>query len=466
MSRRSLVTGAVLAGGAFALNSLLAACSGAPAQPTAAPATTAPAPAQPTAAPSNAAPTPAQPAATAPSQASTYQGKFVVVGVYNPDQGMAKLNKDFETAHAGVQIQYQFVTSEKFTEIFASMQNSNEQVDALVLNGQDLRRYATGGQLIDMSQQIGYQSRFRPIGLKTYSIGGKLWALPFGGIGGFVVWYNKAILDKLGQQYPATFQDLVALKTALKKDNVAVFTHPGKNIYLWPVWFFTTYAQTTKNQSVEKTIATLNGQGKFTDPEVVQGLDAVFKYGTEGLFIEGVNSLDTASNTASWLTDKAVFTIVGSLPDVRKANPPNFTLDVGVMPQLTDNKVDSQFPGGTGAALTIYQKVAPERRSLAFDYLEFLTRDENVSYLASQLHSSVTTNVNAKASDDPIAGKLAGMVDHLTIYLDWYWPPEITRAFQENLQAGVGGQKTGLDAAKDIQAAFDKLVAGGYKYEH
>ncbi len=378
---------------------------------------------------------------------------------------MDKLNKDFEAAHSGVQVQYQYVTSEQFTEIFAAAVNSNQQVDAVVLNGQDLRRYGTGGQLVDLTNQISYLDRFRPIGLKTYTIGGKLWALPWGGIGGFVVWNNKALLDKYGLQYPSTYQDLIAMKPTLDKANVAVFTHPGKDIYLWPVWFFTTYAQSSKNQSVEKTIATLQGQGKFTDSEVVQGLDDVFKFGKDGLFIKGVNSFDTSANTAAWLSDKAVFTIVGNLPQVRQANPPNFTLDVGVLPQVTNSKVVSQYPGGTGAALGIYQKVAPERRALAFDYLEFLTRDANVSYLASQLHSAVTTNVNAKASDDPIASKLAGMVDQLTIYLDWYWPPEITQAFQQNLQTGVAGQISASGAAQNIQAVFDKLVAGGYKFQ-
>jgi hypothetical protein len=71
---------------------------------------------------------------------------------------------------------------------------------------------------------------------------------------------------------------------ALKKIGASVFTHDGGLIYLWPVWFFTTYAQVTGNQSVQKTFATLQGKGKFTDPEVVEALQLIFNFATDGLF--------------------------------------------------------------------------------------------------------------------------------------------------------------------------------------
>jgi raffinose/stachyose/melibiose transport system substrate-binding protein len=427
----------------------------------AAAATTAPAaPAKPTEA--------AKPAAAAPATKSTYQGKFTVFGVSVAEQGQGKLNQDFEATRSGVKVEYTFMPSAKFVELFTAAQNAGEQIDVLILNGQDLRRYATANQLVDLTSEITYKDRIRPIGLRTYTISGKLWALPYGSIGGFPIWYNQVLLEKLGLKYPATFQDLVAMKGELKKANVAAYTHSGKEIYLWPVWFFTTYAQTTRNQSVEKTVATLKGQSKFTDAEALEALDAIFKHGKESLFIEGVNSLDIDGATATFLTGKAALWLHhnGLIRTVREANPPNMTLDVALAPQMVAEKVQSQFPGGTGAALCIYHKIDDKRRPLAFEYLDFLTQDKNVEFLVREGKGSVATNANAKPSDDPVAIKFGNeLIDQLRIYLDWYWPPQITRAFQENIQAGVGGQKTAEQAAKDIQAVFDKLVADGYKYQ-
>jgi raffinose/stachyose/melibiose transport system substrate-binding protein len=466
VSRRGLLVGLAGVAGVTALQ----ACS-APAVPTATSAAVKPAEApKPAAAgPTSAAAAPAQAAPTqAPAKAGGYQGKLAVYGVNITEQGQGKLNDDFEASHPGVKVEYSYLPSAKFVELFTAAQNANEQIDVLILNGQDLRRYATGNQLVDLTKEIPYQDRLRPIGLKTYTIGGKLWALPYGSIGGFPIFYNKAILDKLGLKYPAGFQDLVAMKSELKKANVAAFTHSGKEIYLWPVWFFTTYAQTTKNQSIENTVKTLQGETKFTDPDVVEALDAIFKFGKEGLFIDGVNALDVDGSTANFLTGKAVFWLQsnGLIRTVREANPPNMTLDVALAPQLGADKIQSQFPGGTGSALSLYHKIDDTRRPIALEYMDFLTQDQNVEWLVKESKGSVATNKNAHPSDDPVALKFGNeLIDQVKIYLDWYWPPQITRAFQENIQAGVGGEKTADQAAKDIQAVFDKLVTAGYKYQ-
>jgi ABC-type glycerol-3-phosphate transport system substrate-binding protein len=71
-----------------------------------------------------------------------------------------------------------------------------------------------------------------------------------------------------------------------------------------------------------------------------------------------------------------------------------------------------------------------------------------------------------QASDDPLAVKYAAECADLQFtYLDWYWPPEITRAFQENQQAIVAGTKKPDEAAASIQKVFDDLVKDGYKFE-
>lgn len=39
-------------------------------------------------------------------------------------------------------------------------------------------------------------------------------------------------------------------------------------------------------------------------------------------------------------------------------------------------------------------------------------------------------------------------------FLDWLWPSAVTTAFQQNIQAVVGQQKSSDDAMKAIQQAF------------
>ena len=445
----------LLSTAAISVTALSAACgSTAPAAPTSAPASTN----------QGAGTTPTAASAAAPS--GPYKGKFVVVAVYNDQQGEGKLEKKFMQDHPGVEITHVTFPSDKFVELYTASKNAGEQVDILGLNGQDLRRYATGGDLVDLSSVVQYKDRFKQVGIRTYSINGKLWALPWGGIGGFNIYYNKTVLDKHGMSYPKTYADLVQQGQKLKADNIYAYSHAGKVIYLWPVWFFTTYAQTSGNQSIEKTIKTLKGELKFTDPEVIQGLDAIFKFSNDDLFIPGVNSQDTPASTSNLITGKSVYALGLDVKSVRDANPPDVVLDAALLPLVVDKPgVKSQFPGGTGVALAIPAQIKSERRKLAEEYLDYMTKDENLAILRDENKIAITTNQNVEGSNDPLYKKVSTLVDDLVTYLDWLWPPQITRAFQEGIQAGVAKQKKAEQVASDIQAAFDKLVADGYKWQ-
>jgi raffinose/stachyose/melibiose transport system substrate-binding protein len=424
----------------------------------------------PAAAPAATATTASAAPAAAATSAGEYKGKFVVVSLRTLQQGrgIAKLEDDFVKAHPGVEIAHTGFPSEKFVALFTAMQNSGEQVDVLDLNGQDLRRYATAGQLVDLNDYAKeIRTRFEKIGLDTYTIGGKLWSLPFGEIGGFPLFYNKALLDKYELKEPTTYDDLVNIGKTLQKNGASALTHSGKNIYLWPVWFFSTYGQASGNQAYDKTVKTLIGQLKFTDPEVQAGLDDVFKMSRDGLFSPGMLSDDTDGAQAELFTGKAAFWLHydGLISSVADAKPKDFTLGVEEPVKFASGSVKRNWPGGTGSALGIYAKSAPERRNLAWSFLEFVTRDDNVAYLVQDGKGIITCNVNAKASDSPVASTLKGFVDDMTIYLDWFWPPEITHAFQEGMQAGVAKQKDAKQVSQDIQGVFDGLVQKGYKFQ-
>ncbi|MBX3012701.1 MAG: carbohydrate ABC transporter substrate-binding protein [Caldilineaceae bacterium] len=400
--------------------------------------------------------------------AGPYQGKFVIVSAGNPDQN-DPLIKAIEAAHPGVEVEWRGLTSERYTELFAASEIAGDQIDMMDLNGQDLRRYAVGNKLLDLSE-IGYKDRFREVGLKTYTIGGKLWALPRGGISGFPFLYNKKILDTIGvTEEPTTYAELQALAPELINAGYAPFVHAGKNIYLWPIWQFFAFAQTSGNDPVEKTFKTLTGDMKFSDPEHVAGLEILHQYARDNMFIDGVNSLDSDGAWLAFSQGKAAFWYEHSwrVGLYREETYPE--LDLSLMPPLRsveDGSIKRMLPGGTGAATGIYAKIAPERLDLAMSILDLMTSDEWVKWSNDTNKDPVSTNLNVEASDDVLAVKYATeCADNQFTYLDWYWPPEITRAYQENQQAVVAGTKNPQEAADAIQKVLDDLYADGYTFE-
>jgi raffinose/stachyose/melibiose transport system substrate-binding protein len=384
-----------------------------------------------------------------------------------PGHGVTKLLNDFLKQHPGLKINYQSFTSEQFVALFTAAQQSGQEIDVLMLNGQDVRRYATNGDLLPLDH-IRYKDRFQKLAIDTYTIRGHLWGVPLASTGGFNIMTNKYLLDKVGASYPKTYAELVAAGKKLQKIGVSAFSHPGKVIYLWPVWFFTTYAQTTHNQSLQKTIATLRGKGKFTDPEVVQALDLIFRFSKDGLFSPDVLSLDTNGTEHEFLTGKAAFSMgdYGFSSTLRQQKVPNMNLTAQLMPRLVaDPSVKSQFPGGPGIPLCLYYKIPPAHESAAYALLDYMSTNASDQYLVQDAQATLGVNNGVTGSTSRLARQEGAELPNMTVYLDWFWPPEINHAFQEGIQAGVAGSQSARQVAQSIQSVFDGLVAKGYKFQ-
>jgi len=411
--------------------------------------------------------------ATAVPQATSgpYQGRFVIMSLAPANQN-SELIKGIEDGNPGIIVDWRGFRSDRFVELFAAAEVGGEQIDILDLNGQDLRRYALAGKLVDLSDSP-LKDRIREAGLRTYTVRDKLWALARGGISGFTFLYNKKPLKEIGfTDKLETYDQLKQIAPELAKIGVAPFTAPGKNIYMWPIWHFFAYCQTSGGKPVENTLKTLGGEMKFTDPEHVAALEILYNYGRDGMFISGVNSLDNDAAQLNYMEGKALMwywhtSVIGLVYNAQGGQAAFPNLDLDLMPPLASVAGAVRgMPGGTGDATGIYSKIAPERMELAKSILDLMTSDKWVKWRNERDADPVSTNKNVQASNDPFALEYAAdCAPYQFTYLDWYWPPEVTRAFQENQAALVAGTTTPDKAGQAIQDALDGLYAGGYKFE-
>jgi raffinose/stachyose/melibiose transport system substrate-binding protein len=399
--------------------------------------------------------------------AGTTGGSLVVISQTGaaPDKALPKALKEFEAANPGLTTKLVLYPEEKFVAMYTAAQTAGEQVDLLNLNGQDLRRYATANALLSFDS-ISYKDRFIPEALVPYTVNGQLWGLPAGAAGGFVVFTNRALLDKVGLNIPSTYEELKAVGEALRAKGLSAFTHPGKVIYMWPVWFFTTFAQTSGNRPIERTIEILSGKGKFTDPDFVEGLDLVFQFSRDKLFSPGVFGLDFANAQSEFQTGKACFYLFHDsiAKGLHEAEGEQLKLDFMLMPNLVKKPVISQYPGGPGLVMAIPARIDPARKELALRLIDFLSSDD-VNRESMQINGgAVPVNANVPPSDLPFYQKEKTEISKMVTYLDWFYPPEITTALQEGLQSGLAGRITAEALAKNLQALLERLANGGYHF--
>jgi raffinose/stachyose/melibiose transport system substrate-binding protein len=382
-----------------------------------------------------------------------------------PDKALPIALKEFEAANPGVTTKLIIYPEENFAAMYAASQAAGQEVDLLNLNGQDLRRYATSNALLSFNS-FTYKDRFIPEALSPYAVNGQLQGLPAGAAGGFVVFTNLALLEKLGLKVPSTYEELKTVGDALRAKGFSAFTHPGKIIYMWPVWFFTTFAQTTGNHSIERTAAILSGKGKFTDPQVVHALDLVFQFSRDKLFSPDVFGLDFANAQTEFKTGKACFYLFHDsiAKSVQEAEDEQLKLDFILMPNLVKKPVISQFPGGPGLVMAIPSRIDPSRKQLALRLIDFLSSDK-VNRETMQINGgAVPVNANVEPSDLPFYQKEKAEISKMITYLDWFYPSEITTALQEGLQAGVAGRITAEALGQNLQTVLDRLLNGGYHF--
>ncbi len=396
-----------------------------------------------------------------------FRGELVVVSQSgaSPDRALPKILDAFKAAHPNVAPKTILYPEEKFVALYTAAQAAGQTIDVLMLNGQDIRRYAVGGALTPMDD-VPFKDRFLPEMLQPFTLDGHLWGLPSGAAGGFLIFANRALLEKHGVEMPSDYAGLKKAAETLRQAGVSAFTHPGKVVYMWPVWFFTTFAQTSGNRSIERTTDILSGRGKFTDADVVEGLDLVFRFGRDKMFSPSVFGLDFPNAQTEFQTGKAAFYLFHDsiAKPLLEANPPDFQLDCALMPDLTGKGARAQFPGGPGVAVSIPAKLDAKRKAAALALADFLTTDASSQQSLELNGGAVPVNANVNTAPIAVYQKEKEVIGSMVTYLDWFYPPEITKTLQEGLQAGLAGRTTADRLGKDLQGQLDRLYAGGYKF--
>ena len=137
--------------------------------------------------------------------------------------------EEFNKVYPNVTITLEPNTWDEYWTKLEAAATGGSIADVFWMNGPNITKYANGGILMpidDMIQEQGIDTANYPAGLVSlYNIGGAQYALPkdFDTIG---VWYNKAIFDEMGVEYPTddwTWEDMAEKAAQLTKDDGSLY---------------------------------------------------------------------------------------------------------------------------------------------------------------------------------------------------------------------------------------------------
>ncbi len=391
--------------------------------------------------------------------------------VYSADPANAKtyqtvLDK-FGSAN-GVTVKLISYPSADFLKNFASAVQGKSQADVLFANGQDVRYLKSKSLLSDVSGLVD-SSTLVPPAVTPFTIDGKQYAYGTGTLSTCTFIYNTALFDKYKLAVPKTIDDLKADAAKLTGTGVSLISVPGQNIYLWPIWIMAALQQTTDGKPSEVTAQTLQtGSPAFTDPIYVKAFDAMSQLGKAGVYANGFNGVTEDAAVAGFVQQKAAMFYGGSW-DISTIAQQGSKLDIKALPFPTFAPgVTSAPTGGVGIAVGVYGHVDPKRNDLARKLVTYMaSTDTDTQLVAGNTGAlSLPAGVGVKSgTSSPLQSQLVSdFVPQTFTFLDWYWPKEVTAAFQNGIQAVVAGKQTPEQAAKAVQDAFDQAKQGGWSY--
>lgn len=341
---------------------------------------------------------------------------------------------------------------------------AGEPVD-IVYNSATLNStMARSGVLMDITELVKpYADRFATGMLDKYTLGGHVWAIPLSDSSTSAFFYNATMFKELGLSEPKTYADLLSVAQTIKeKKGIQPLIHQGKATYYWPMWFFETYAQTTGNKSIQYIEDFLSGKREFTGQEEIAALNAIKQFYTDGLLTQETLDTDSDAMRAAFLQQKAAMFYGGTweLAPLRTANP-SFEIGVFQFPMVVDTAdVVSQHGGGPDNAWSITSFIDPQNVTMAAQFLEFVTRQDNATKIISTYSPMIPSIKGVPVSSDPLAEKFnTEFMPNTITYLDWLWPSEVNDAVMQVIPAVMTGAMTAEDGVQTVQDAYNTVVA-------
>jgi N-acetylglucosamine transport system substrate-binding protein len=204
------------------------------------------------------------------------------------------------------------------------------------------------------------------------------------------IWYDQALMDANGWEYPTTWDDMLALCQEIKDSGVAApWTYQGQ----YPQYMRTPWAQMVWKAAGWDAILKLDNlaEDAWTQDVVRESLEAFKKLSDNGYIMEGTQALTHTEAQAEWLQGKAVFLPCGTwlakeMQDLL-ATLPDFKMTLKAMPSLSANDVLPQTAIQSAAGETFIVPAQGKNVAGGMEWLRMLFSKEASEFFAQNVMS-------------------------------------------------------------------------------
>jgi ABC-type glycerol-3-phosphate transport system substrate-binding protein len=340
-----------------------------------------------------------------------------------------------------------------------------EPTDILLLDGQFVMAYKRDDLIYPAEDYVDFVDRYAKGVLDTISHDGKAWAVPWESVV-CMFWLNKNVFQEYNLPRPNTWNDVKTIRDKLEGTGIAPIVYPAAQVWWMPMLLFVTLADFTDNDPIGFTMKTMRGEVGYNHPNYVNAYTRIESFAKGGYLIKGATGIDFDGAIQLFVQGKAAMFYMGNwaLPTIKSAVSDPSIITTNWVPH--DPGMIPQPAGGPGFCTTISKQT--KNLDGAAKFVEYIARDDS-AYLVATKRGSPTGN---KAADeragndlnDPIWVSFVPYYENVVVFFDWLWEPEITKEFQVQIQALLGGQVTPQEVGDLVQKRFEELRDEGRAY--
>ena len=306
---------------------------------------------------------------------------------------------------------------------------------------------------------------------------GKMLAIPFSGLTGCDIFYNKTIFADLGLEVPTTIDELEAVCEKLKENGIIPFSLANASKWTGSMYYMYLVARHSGNAEFDAAYTQENG-GSFTSPAFIYAGEKIQDWVKKGYFPDGVNSLSADDNQdrALLYDGSAAMMLHGSwqVGGIKSDNEDWYNENIGVFrfPEDSEAKaagVPQNVEIGTAIGMGLTFNCFKEDGSVDQDMLDacyvLATQYFNDdTYNAEQVAAGTVPSIKGfnENIEDPNNKYIIDeffKASNVQLWYDQYLPASVTEVHKNCMTELFGLEKTPEEIGKEQDAAMQKAIA-------
>ena len=376
----------------------------------------------------------------------------------------------FMAAYPNVKVVQEHVMNDAYKEKLIIAMSSGQCPDMYIhWGGGPMIEYIKSGFAADITEFFDKYNtvKFLPSAVEQCKYDGKMYAIPYGGIGGCGIYYNKKIFEKVGITVPTTITELEAACDKLVKAGYIPFSLANGSKWTGSMYFMYLATRFGGTDAFANAVA---GTGSFTNEAFMYAAQTIQDWVKKGYFPEGVNSLSTDDGQDRQLMyqEKAAMMLHGSWQSRTMARDQESWYKENIGYFAFPAKEGSTYPQnicvgtsiGNGFSFNIHDN--DEKLKAAFILATQFYNDD--TYNQDQLKSNTIPSIVGMG--DTIEDQCMKQIwadftsaPQVQLWYDQYLPPEVGERHKDLCQDIFGLTKTPQEAnqaLQDAMAAYSK----------